>query len=418
MTHKKSPLAIAVLLASLPLAAVAVEPNEPDAPQAVHDKTVANSPVGDPSGGQAQTVVDTANIPVGFLVAEDAPFGAPQPFQLADDGIAEGVAGAPDGPFAEDSDPGEEPPRSDVKRDRFDSANVFMDNGDAVSNRLIGLSPDENPIKGQMQEGRDTVVGFARDNIVGGINNGAGAVPGANFFWSQTTTNTTPPNGMKAGEDAFATFVDQGVFGAVNGVINLPEMAAGGETEPTAYQAAIVAIPTAVQIGANAALFAFDNPEAPDAPVVADGGVSDAILLTASGTVPGAADTCFFESAVASAGVNLDFDTQDSYLEAAGASADATISVLCGDKDDANKALRLSTAAVGNNDQVGGTIGGEDTTFTLLAEGAPLAAFALSDFEASNEIALSATYDKASTAGRKGGLVAFNANQFLYVRVE
>ncbi len=418
MKLQKSQIAIAVLLASLPFSAVAAEA---DTPQAVYNKLVANSPAGDPTG-QGQTGVNAISGALeATVLSEQNPFEAQA--DGVDNAIAAGVAGAPDGPFAGGGDPDpEDPPvaQSDVQRDRFDSANVFMNNGDAVSQRLIDLSPDQNPIKSQMQGGRDTVVGFARDNVVEGINNGAGGSPGANTFWSQTDTNTTPPNGMKAGEDAFATLVDQGVFGVVNGVINLPAMAAGGETDPTAYATAIQAIPTAVQTGVTAALFAFENPNvaSADDPVVADGGVSDAILLTATGMVPGAADTCFFTSAVSDAGVELNFGTAESYLSASGKSADATVTVLCGDKDDANKALRLSTAQVGQDDVVNGDIGGEEASFTLLAEDAPLASFAMTDFTSSNSIALSATYDKASAAGRKGGLVSFAANQYLYVRVD
>jgi hypothetical protein len=415
MELQRTQIAMAILLASLPLSAVAADA---DTPQAIHDKLVANSPAGDPTG-QGQTGVDTIN-----TVVEATVLSEQNPFESQADGldnaIAAGVAGAPDGPLAGGSDPDPDAPeQSDVQRDRFDSANVFMDNGDAVSQRLIDLSPEQNPIKSQMQGGRDTVVDFARSNIVDGINNGAGGSPGANTFWSQTDTNTTPPNGMKAGEDAFATLVDQGVFGAVNGVINLPAMAAGGETNPEAYAAAVQAIPTALQTGATAALFAFENPNiTTEDPVVADGGVADAILLTATGVVPGAADTCFFTAEVSDAGVELDFGSAASFLDSSGKSAEAQITVLCGDKDDANKALRLSTAPVGDSDVVSGSIGGETTSFTLLAEDAPLASFSKTDFQSSNNVNLSATYDKSSTAGRKGGLVAFAADQYLYVRVE
>jgi len=415
MKLQKNKIAMAVLVASIPFAAVAAE-----TPQAVQEKAVANSPAGDPTGASATVAAAASGALDATVLSDNNPFQTQA--QGFDNTIAAGITGAPDGPFADgdDSDPEDPPAQSDVQRDRFDSANVFMNNGDAVSQRLIDLSPEQNPFKPQMQGGRDTVVDFARENVVGGINNGAGGAPGANTFWSDTSGNTAPPNGMKAGEDAFATLVDQGVFGAVNGVINLPTMAAGGETDPTAYAAAIQAIPTAVQTGVTAALFAFDNPNvaAADEPVVADGGVSDAILLTATGVVPGAADTCFFTSEVSAAGVELDFGTAESYLSASGKSAEATVTVLCGDKDDANKALRLSTTQVGESDAVTGAIGGEAAAFTLLADDAPLASFAKSDFESSNSIALSATYDKASAAGRKGGAVTFAADQFLYVRVD
>ncbi|MES3040657.1 MAG: hypothetical protein V4730_05795 [Pseudomonadota bacterium] len=406
----------------LPVVAQAATPEEADTPQAAYEKLTSTSPVGDPTE-QGQTPVNAVNTVAEATILMAPPPGPlstfPQPFQQGDDMLAGVVSGLPGGGGGT---PPPAKPQSDVGRDRLDTPNVIQANGAAVSTRLINEIPAQAPaqIRDNAPTGQSAILGVSQQ-VVDGFNDGA------NPFFAQSTGLTAPPTQMKAGEDAFATFIDQGAFGVVNGVITVAALvsdAAQSQTPPSpvAVQAAITAIPTALSDGGNAAIFAFNTPNTtpPNNPN-SGSGFENFIMLTASGSVPGTADTCFFSSTDSTAGVEINFDkADDTYFRNNGSSNAATLTVQCGDKSaGTTKSLKLSTSAAAITSTVTGSIGGLTETFELFADDIGLASFAKSSYaNGDNTIALTATFPKEGAAAKKGGVVAFVNTSALYVRVE